>query len=668
MTDNLSTPRLYLGSAYYPEHWDEDRWPEDIRLMKEANLNVARLAEFAWSTMEPAEGDIQLDWLERAVDLLAENGIASVLGTPTAAPPAWLTSGYADVFAIDERGLPVQHGNRCHYCPTSPSMIAASVRIVRAMAERFGPSPKVIGWQTDNEFSRTCYCDRCRQLFQQFLARRYGSLDALNQHWSTAYWSQTYNHWDQIPIPIGGHNPGLMLEFKRFITATNRQFQKYQVDILRQHLLPGVWITHNYMGWFDGFDHYEFSEDLDMASWDYYVGTGHHDYLSHGAIHDLTRGFKQKNYWVMETQPGSVNWSGINNMLNKGEGRVMAWQGVAHGADGILYWQWRSALGGQEQYHGTLVDQSGQPRPFYEEVQQLGEEFSRVAKLIAGSVPKARVAMLNSYESRWSIHWQRHHRDFDYVQHFNHYYRPLAEMNVPVDILSADHIIDVNQLSPYKLIIAPALLIITEKLAEALETFVSRGGLLVLTIRSGMKDPYNALLPMRQPGLLRELASVEVEDYYALDEPVPVKGPWLSGQSRLWAERLRQISKLKLSTIARFEKCNGWLDDQLAIVVSGHGMGITYYVGVYLDDNAQRALIDSILKAALLKPLITPKGVEHHTRTTPEGAEIHFVINHEREEKLLPIPWPAWDHLAGQRIEKYIKLPPYGVVVLTQTT
>jgi len=668
MTDTISTPHLYLGSAYYPEHWPEERWAEDIRLMKEANLTVARLAEFAWSTMEPVEGDIQLDWLERAVNLLAENGIVSVLGTPTAAPPAWLTSTYPDVFAIDECGRPVQHGNRCHYCPTSPNMIAASERIVRAMAQRFGPNPKVIGWQTDNEFSRTCYCDRCRQLFQQFLAQRYGTLDALNQHWSTAYWSQTYNDWEQIPIPIGGHNPGLMLEFKRFVTVTNRQFQKYQIDILRQYLLPGVWITHNYMGWFDGFDHYEFSKDLDMVSWDYYVGTGHHNYLTHGAIHDLTRGFKQKKYWVMETQPGNVNWSGINNMLNKGEARVMAWQGVAHGAEGILYWQWRSALGGQEQYHGTLVDQSGQPRPFYEEVQQLGKEFSAVSKLIAGSVSRARVAMLNSYESRWSIQWQPHHRDFDYVQHFNHYYRPLAAKNIAVDILPADHITEVKELSQYKILFAPALLIVTDKLAVALKAFVSRGGLLVLTLRCGMKDPYNALLPMRQPGLLRGLAGVEVEDFYALDEPVSIKGPWLSGQSRQWAERIKIVGKIPPAIFARYEKCNGWLDDQLAITMTAYGMGATYYVGAYLDDNSQNALVDSIVRAALLKPLVTPAGVEHHTRTTPEGADIHFVINHEREEKVLPIPWPAWDHLAAQRIEKYIKLPPYGVVVLTQTT
>jgi beta-galactosidase len=173
---------------------------------------------------------------------------------------------------------------------------------------------------------------------------------------------------------------------------------------------------------------------------------------------------------------------------------------------------------------------------------------------------------------------------------------------------------------------------------------------------------------MRQPGLLRELAGIEVEDYYALNEPVPVKGPWLTGQSRLWAERLRQISKVRPAIIARFEKCNGWLDDQLAITMSAYGMGVVYYVGAYLDDNSQNALTDSILNAALIKPLITPPGVEHHTRTTPQGADIHFVINHERDEKVLPIPWPAWDHLTAQRIEKFIKLPPYGVVVITQTT
>ncbi len=344
-TPFISASKLHLGASYYPEHWPEERWPEDIRLMREAGFTVARLGEFAWSSMEPAAGDFRLDWLERAISQLATAGIKTVLGTPTAGPPAWLTAQYPDMLAVDEYGRRAQHGNRCHYCVNSPEFHAASERMVKAMAERFGPNPDVIGWQIDNEFHRVCYCDRCRRLFQDFLQARYGSLDALNERWSTAYWSQTYSAWEQIPIPIGAHNPGLMLEFKHFITASYRQFQKLQVDAIRPHIPEGVWITHNFMRWFDGYDHYDMSADLDIASWDWYVGMGHHDYLSTGVLHDLVRGFKQQNFWLIETQPGSVNWKPVNTTLDRGETRAMAFHAVAHGADAILYWQWRSAPG-----------------------------------------------------------------------------------------------------------------------------------------------------------------------------------------------------------------------------------------------------------------------------------------------------------------------------------
>jgi beta-galactosidase len=453
-----ASARLHLGAAYYPEHWLEDPWPEDIRLMREAGLTVARLAEFAWSTLEPEEGEFHFDWLDRAISALASADIVSVLGTPTAAPPAWLVQQYPDLPAVDESGRRVQFGNRCHYCVNSPEFHTATRRIVGAMAERFSSNPNVIGWQLDNEYNRVCYCERCQRLFQRYLAEKFGSLAALNHHWTTRYWSQTYSAWEQIPIPIGPHNPGLMLEFKHFVTDSYRKFQRLQIDVLRPHLRPGVWVTHNFMGWFGGFDPYVLTEDLDLASWDWYVGTGHHDYLTSGAIHDLTRGFKRQNFWLMETQPGNVNWSSINSTLNRGEARAMAWHAVAHGADAILYWQWRSALGGQEQYHGTLVDQSGQPRPFYEEVQQLGHDFTVASPLLSGSTIVSDVAMLNSYESRWSIQWQRHHSDFDYVVHFNHYYRPLAARNIAADVISAN-----APLESYKLVIAPAFLILWDE-------------------------------------------------------------------------------------------------------------------------------------------------------------------------------------------------------------
>jgi len=658
---NVSPSHLHFGAAYYPEHWPEERWPEDIRLMREAGFTVVRMGEFAWSTLEPMEGEFHFDWLERAISMLADAGIVSVLGTPTAAPPAWLTQQHPDILAVDEHGRRVQHGNRCHYCVNSPKFHAATRRIVGAMAERFGSNPHVIGWQLDNEYNRVCYCDRCRELFQRYLAEKFGSLDALNDHWSTRYWSQTYSAWEQIPIPIGRHNPGLMLAFKRFVTESYRKFQRLQLDVLRPHLRPGVWVTHNFMGWYGGYDHYAMTEDLDLASWDWYVGTGHHDYLATGATHDLTRGFKRQNFWLMETQPGSVNWSSINNTLNKGEARAMAWHAVGHGADAILYWQWRSALNGQEQYHGTLVDPSGQPRPFYDEVRQLGHDFASASSLLAGSTTTARVAILNCYDSRWSIQWQRHHRDFDYVAHLTHYYRPLAARNIPVDIISAD-----APLKGYRLVIAPALLILNEERAERIKEYVKSGRHLVLTARCGMKDEYNALLPLRQPGPLTEVTGVEVEEYYALQDDVPVKGNWFSGVSRIWAERLKIRDENLTIPVARYGASNGWLDDQLAITVHSHHRGLVYFVGAYLDDAAQQAFMDHVAQMAGVKPVMgTPQGVEVCRRITDEGKNVFIVINHERTEQVIRLPWPAHEHLSGLSVEDELELAPYGVAVLT---
>ncbi|MBN1219358.1 MAG: beta-galactosidase [Anaerolineae bacterium] len=661
--NNTPPARLHLGAAYYPEHWPAERWPEDVRLMQEAGFTVVRMAEFAWSTLEPTASEFNFDWLDRAITMFADAGMVSVLGTPTAAPPAWLIQQHPDILPFDEKGRQVQFGNRTHFCVNSLEFHAAVQRIVTAMGEHFGPNRHVIGWQVDNEYSRVCYCDRCQRRFQEYLQEKFESLDALNERWSTRYWSQTYTDWAQIPLPIGLHNPGLRLAFKQFVTESYRRYQKLQLDALRPHLPPGVWVTHNFMNWFDAFDHYALTEDLDLASWDWYVGTGHLDYLAAGAAHDLVRGFKQKNFWLIETQPNHVNWRPVNNTLNKGEGRVMAWHAVAHGAEAVLYWQWRSALGGQEQYHGTLIDPSGQPRPFYSEVQRLGREFAKVSHLLAGATTDARVAILNDYNSRWSIQAQPHHQDFDYVAHLVHYYKPLAALNIPVDIISAD----VQDLSRYRLVFAPALMLINQRRAEVLTEYVEYGGRLVLTARTGMKDDDNALWPMRQPGLLAELAGVEVEEYFALDEPVPVKGNWFEGYSHQWAELLNLTDKLG-AAIAHYGPANGWLDDQLAITVRSHKSGLVYYVGTYLDEAAQYALLERFTQTVKLsRPRITaPQGVEIRTLVNPDKTEIWLAINHQRTGKIVESPWPVLEHLSGKTFEGKFKLAPYGVAVLTR--
>lgn len=660
MTD---TPRLHIGSAYYPEHWPEERWAEDIHLMVECGLTVARMGEFAWSTLEPSKGNFQFEWLDKAIQLLADNGIQTVLGTPTAAPPAWLVAEHPEILAVDDDGRRVQFGNRCHYCVNSFDMHTASQRIVSAMAAHFGPNPNVIGWQIDNEFNRVCYCDVCKSKFQSYLSEKYKTLEELNRRWSAAYWSQTYSGWEQIPIPIGPHNPALMLEWKRFITQSYRNFQALQIGLIREHAHSDAWITHNFMGWFDGFDHYDVSADLDMASWDYYVGQGHNDPSFSASCHDLTRGFLRKNFWVMETQPGTVNWARINNSLYKGEGRTMAWEAVAHGADGILYWQWRAAPGSHEQFHGTLLDQSGQPRPFYEEVKQIAAEFKQAgAKIMETNYP-ARVAILNDYESRWSIYWQKHHKDFDYVAHLEHYYRPLAQANIPVDIISPD-----QSLKDYRLIIAPAMIITDDQRFALLKEFVERGGYLILTPRTAMKNRDNALLPARQPEQLAGLAGVEVREFFALNEDVPIKGNWFTGVSRTWAEYLNIFDSNLTMTVARYGESNGWLDDQPAISVKAVKAGMIYYVGAYLDDASQAAFLSRVAQVSGVKSVMeTPTGVSAARRINKDRKEFTFVINHTRKEQLVSLGTETYDdQISGKRYAGQLKLPPYGVVVLNK--
>jgi beta-galactosidase len=363
----------------------------------------------------------------------------------------------------------------------------------------------------------------------------------------------------------------------------------------------------------------------------------------------------------METQPGCVNWAATNNMLRKGEARAMAWHAVAHGADAVLYWQWRSALGGQEQYHGTLVDQSGQPRPFYEEVCQLGRDFASAAGLLSDSTPVPHVALLNDYSSRWSTQWQPHHQNWSYVAHFRHYYRPLAARNIQVDIVSAD-----APLEGYKLVIAPALLMVDESRAARLQEFVRLGGCLVLTIRCGMKDGANALLPARQPGLLAELAGAEVEEYYALLDPIPVQGNWFAGTSQTWAERLH-VLQADTQVLARYGSANGWLDGQAAVTVHPYGQGFVYMVGAYLDEAAQQALVDQIVSSAGVKPVLErPTGVEACKRISTQGNEVLILINHERTEMQVWLPWPAQEHLSERAVMSELQLPPYGVAVLTR--
>ena len=336
------------------------------------------------------------------------------------------------------------------------------------------------------------------------------------------------------------------------------------------------------MGWFDKYDHYAVAQDLDFASWDDYVGSGQLDLVRNGAAHDLTRGFLRKNFWVMETQPGFVNWSSDNNALNKGEVRAMAWHAVGHGAEAVEYWQWRSALNGQEQYHGTLVGADGAPEPLYDEVQQIGADFLKAAPELAGTTVESQVAVLNDYNSRWAINWQRHNKAFDPVESLLSFYGPVRALARSVDVVS-----DATSLDRYKLVIAPALNVLTPEALRNLEDYVRGGGHLVLGQRSGMKDADNSLFPQRQPGPLTALLGARVEQFYALDKDVPLAGDWGTGKDSIWAEQLT-VTSPETRVLMRYGKSNGWLDGQAAAVTRNEGKGSITYIGASLDTKTMQ--------------------------------------------------------------------------------
>ncbi len=651
---------ILVGTAWYPEQWPESRWEEDLRLMEAANIKVVRIAEFAWSRMEPSEGRYDLDWLERAVAVAAKHHIVSVLGTPTATPPAWLTQKYPEILREEPDGRRVTHGNRAHASATSPIYREYCRKIATEMAKRFGHNADVAGWQIDNEYGYALmsYDEITRKRFQDWLQSKYHTLENLNALWTTAYWSETYDNWSEIPIPVGGHNPGLQLEWKRFVTGTWKEYQANQIAAIRKYAEPRQFITGNFMGFFDGFDHYLITEPLTFASWDDYVGSGHLDPDFNGLAHDLTRGFKRENFWLMETQPGAVNWAGVNNFLNKGEVRAMAWQAIAHGADEVGYWQWRSALNGQEQYHGTLVGADGTPVPVYKEVSQLGQEFSKVQEAFRGTAPRSEVALLYSYDSHWAIQFQKHNQKYDDIGLLKSYYRALRKLTQSVDVISAN-----SPLEGYKLVVAPSLNVLPEDVAKHLLNYVRSGGHLVLGPRSGLKDEHNELLVQRQPGYLSDALGGRVEQFYALEKDFSVSGKWGSGQISIWAEQLSALNP-ETQILMRFGKSNGWLDDQPAAIARGYGKGSITYIGAILDEKLMKAAAEWMVKesGALSAFTSVPDSVEVSVRTGA-GKRVFVLINFAQETQKVDLGKKMKLLLSDGQGES-VELAPYGVEVL----
>jgi beta-galactosidase len=664
---------FFFGVDYYPEHWPEERWPVDARLMAEAGFNVVRLAEFAWSKMEPVEGSFDFGWLDRAVGTLQSYGLKVVLGTPTASPPPWLMSKNPELFRVRQDGVRLTYGNRREYCPNHPLYHDHIRSIVSAMAEHYAGHPAVIGWQIDNEFGEPCYCSVCAQAFRAWLQNRYTTTGELNRKWGTIFWSHVYNDWSEVPVPSatgGAPNPGLALDFARFVSDSYVACQQLQIDLLRQKCL-GHFITHNLMGFgFDCLNYFDLVRELDLVSWDNYPCTqwgteAAHDPSLTALNHAAMRGLKQKNFWVMEQQAGPGGWEMLGPMPRPGQLRLWAYQSIAHGADGVVFFRWRTSRFGIEQFWHGLLDYSANPSRRYQEIKRMGEELKAVGDHIAGSTVKSQVAMILSYESRFAFQVQPNNPHFSYAEHFQQIYRPFFQRHISIDVVSPE-----TDLSGYKLVIAPALYVLPKAVAESLERYVQAGGMLVLTQRSGVKDESNAIVNLAFPGLLRELCGMEVEEVDSLSagskNQIKFTHPGL-GHTRpevgVLCEVLRPVGAKVLA-----EYCGDFYADRAAITQNAFGAGQVVYIGAVGEVELYDALAGWLQGVAGLEPVIAAQDNLEVTERQQRNRRLLFVLNHGEIEQTLKLDGNYINLLGGALLQGSVTIGPREVLLLQEHT
>lgn len=657
---------MYYGADYYPEHWPEDRWVDDARMMQAAGFNVVRMAEFAWTRMEPREGEFNFAWLDRAIELLSRYGISSVLGTPTAAPPAWIMMAHPDATLIREDRQPVTYGSRRNYCPNNAAYRAHSARIVRAMAEHYTGNPNVIGWQIDNEFGGRCYCPTCQAAFQRWLVQRYGSLDALNAAWGTEFWSHIYTAWEQIPLPwsmTGVHNPALALNYRRFMSDSYVEYQRAQIDILRE-VCPGVPITHNLMGFrYPNLDYFDLAEDLDWVSWDNYPRIrGVPDAANRALAHDTMRGLKGKPFWVMEEQSGPTGNATVALAPRPGEIPFWAWEAVAHGADGIVYFRWRTARFGAEEYWHGILDHHGVPGRRYEEVKAMGQIVQRLGDKLKGSAVRAQTAMLLSYDSRFAFQNQPHNPYLDYPAVFTELYRALWKLNAGVDIVSP-----AADLSAYRLVVAAMLYIVDDTLAAKLRDYVTKGGTLVLTCRTGVMDVDNMVVDQQLPGLLGELCGVVVDEYDSLEDGRTVQLQWaddledVAGGATAWADVLSLREAEALAYYA-----GEYYAGVPAVTRNRVGEGQVIYAGTVPDAVVAQSLMARLAsEAGVTSPLEAEPGLEVVERIA-EKARYLFILNGGSEATSVDVGSGGQELVQDETVSGVIHIPALGVRIIEQ--
>ncbi len=669
----LSPGRFLHGGDYSPEQWQPDDWRRDIALLKKAGGNLLTVGVFSWVRSEPREGCYDFDWLDEFMDLAEREGIFISLSTPTSSPPLWMGHKYPETLRVAEDGERFAPGQRVNFCPTSPVGRARAAAIDREISRRYGRRKHVLWWHLSNEYCFPCFCGLCQAAFRDWLRLRHGSLDVLNRRWNNAFWGHTYGDWSEIMAPGGKREfscEGLWLDWKRFCTGQLVDFMRNEIAAIRAEgsTLP---LTTNFMPGHPQLDYWRFAELLDFVSVDsyplYHARTDNARTVANQAFHlDMMRGFKPDRPWIlMESTPSSTNWMPVMKLKRPGVHRLECLQALAHGSDSILYFQVKKSRGGAEKFHGAIIDHTGTGESrVYREVAEVGALLEELAPL-AGTTAQAEVALLYDWEIHWAIDAARGPRreGRDYLQTCQAHYRAFWEQGIAVDVRSSE-----VGFAGYRVVVAPMLYLLKPGVAERLESFVQAGGCVVATYWSGLADENDFIFEGGQPGPLRRLFGLRVEEIDALydDESnalVCEEHGLLPAGARYVA---RSLCELLHAETAETHAVYGedFYKGCPALTRNAFGQGEAFYIAARTDDaflgDFYTALAGRLgLRRALETPL--PEGV-----TAQRRGPALFLLNASREARSVSMPAGTVprDFLTGETLPTKIPLSGYEVRIL----
>lgn len=627
---------MWLGVDYYPEQWDISMMESDMDNILELGGNVIRIGEFSWHMMEKKEGEYDFSFFDHVIEKAKEKGLKVIMGTPTATIPAWLAKKYPDIISEFENGRKRTFGGRHVYCFNSPVMYEYSEKIIRELVGHYKDEEAIIAWQIDNEIghegSDVCYCKQCQSAFQEYLRTVFdGDIDQLNDTYGTTFWSQEYNEFDEIPIPmetITTHNPALRLDWERFRNKSIVSFIDFQVNLIRK-IAPNAVIIHDFPG--GGLDkHCDYSKvakNLDIVAYNNYpVWGGQKVPLPPNEIAfglDYIRGLKKQNFWITEAIMGAQGHDVTGFLPRPNQAKMWSYQGMARGCTSMMYFRYRGATKGAEQFcYGVLDADNVKRRKFYE-VQSFFKDI--IAYKDALDTPiKSEVAIIYDYDSLAAFRIQRQSILLDCQNEMKKFHKAFYDDNVIVDVIPSD-----ADFSEYKVIILPQMIITKEEFRNKVEAFAASGGTVILTYRNAVKDehnnvPFGAMIPVGYD----KLAGVYVDETESLQElnAFPIIGAGCfegtQGTGGIFRDMLVNIDAEVLYSYG-----DTFYKKYAAVTRKPCGKGTVYYLGCALDETTLKQIIEKIMKDMDIQTVASEDGVEIVSRGENEN-KIQMMINH----------------------------------------